>query len=424
MGIQINGNTDIISATDGSLTIQGASGNLTGDLTGNVTGNINSTGVSTFATANITQSNPTNLNVTGVSTFANVQISTGSSITVGDTFIRRGAVGLGTTSTVGRNAGVGTAIGTLIYNATTSAVQFYSPVGWITLASAFVSTGGTKTTSGSTTIHTFNSTDTLVIEGGPKSADYLIVAGGGGGSNGGGVGGGGGGAGGFRTGSGTLELITGTYTMTIGAGGVAGISGVSVATRGIPSFISSPGISSITSQGGGAGGGASNSFTPGTNPGGSGGGGTHPDAPAIPRGFGLNPSTPAPVIATFPTYTPGITEGNNGADATDVWEGGGGGGAGGAAPSVNGGTGSTSSISGSPVTYGGGGGGGRNTWQGGGSAGTGGAGGGGPGGNRTGPGSENPGTAGTANRGGGGGGGGLSVGAAGGSGIIIISYPT
>jgi len=54
MGIQINGQTDIISAIDGSLTIQGASGNLTGDLTGNVTGNvtgnINSTGVSTFST--------------------------------------------------------------------------------------------------------------------------------------------------------------------------------------------------------------------------------------------------------------------------------------------------------------------------------------------------------------------------------------
>ena len=49
MGIQINGNTDTISAIDGSLAIQGASGNVTGDLTGNVTGNVNSTGVSTFS---------------------------------------------------------------------------------------------------------------------------------------------------------------------------------------------------------------------------------------------------------------------------------------------------------------------------------------------------------------------------------------
>ena len=40
MGIQINGQTDTITATDGSLSIQGASGNLTGNLTGDVTGNL------------------------------------------------------------------------------------------------------------------------------------------------------------------------------------------------------------------------------------------------------------------------------------------------------------------------------------------------------------------------------------------------
>jgi hypothetical protein len=61
MGIQINGQTDNISATDGSLTVSGAdlgsasasslniSGIVTasGGFSGNVTGNINSTGVST-----------------------------------------------------------------------------------------------------------------------------------------------------------------------------------------------------------------------------------------------------------------------------------------------------------------------------------------------------------------------------------------
>jgi len=53
MGIQINGQTDTISATDGSFTISGASGNLTGDLTGNVTGNVtgNLTGTASTATA-------------------------------------------------------------------------------------------------------------------------------------------------------------------------------------------------------------------------------------------------------------------------------------------------------------------------------------------------------------------------------------
>lgn len=394
MGIQINGQTDTVTTTTAGGTVK-------------VT--------------------PASINATGLSTFSGgIQVGATTSIVVGSSFIRSNAIGIGSTTTTGRNAGIGTVVGTLIYNATTSTIQFYGPTGWFNLASTFSATGGTKTTLGSTTIHTFNSTDTLVVEGGPKSADYLIVAGGGGGNNSGGVGGAGGGAGGFRTGSGTLELINGTYTISVGAGGARGESpSASVATRGVPSFISSPGISSITSIGGGAGAGTPSSFTPGTTPGGSGGGGTHPEAPAIPRGFGLNPSTPAPELSPFGLPSPyPITQGNNGADATDVWEGGGGGGAGGAAPTINGGPGSTSSISGSPVTYAGGGGGGRNTWQGGGSAGSGGPGGGGPGGNRTGPSSENPGTAGTANRGGGGGGGGRLVGAAGGSGIVIISYPT
>jgi len=61
MGIQINGQTDNISATDGSLTISGAdlptvtNLNATGIVTatgfvGNITGNINATGISTFTT--------------------------------------------------------------------------------------------------------------------------------------------------------------------------------------------------------------------------------------------------------------------------------------------------------------------------------------------------------------------------------------
>jgi hypothetical protein len=65
MGIQINGQTDNISATDGSLTISGAelptvtNLNATGIVTatgfvGNVTGNLNSSGVSTTTTLNTT----------------------------------------------------------------------------------------------------------------------------------------------------------------------------------------------------------------------------------------------------------------------------------------------------------------------------------------------------------------------------------
>lgn len=73
MGIQINGQTDVISAVDGSLSITGA----------------------------------------------DLGISAATSLTVGESFIRSGSVGLGTVSTVGRNAGVGTAVGTIVYNETT-----------------------------------------------------------------------------------------------------------------------------------------------------------------------------------------------------------------------------------------------------------------------------------------------------------------
>jgi hypothetical protein len=69
MGIQINGQTDIISAVDGSLTISGAelptvtnlnaTGIVTatgfvGNVTGNLSGNLNSTGVSTVTTLRAT----------------------------------------------------------------------------------------------------------------------------------------------------------------------------------------------------------------------------------------------------------------------------------------------------------------------------------------------------------------------------------
>ena len=77
MGIQINGQTDTISAVDGALTVSGAelptvtnlnatgivtatsfsgplTGNVNGNLSGNVTGNLNSIGVSTITTLSAT----------------------------------------------------------------------------------------------------------------------------------------------------------------------------------------------------------------------------------------------------------------------------------------------------------------------------------------------------------------------------------
>ena len=53
---------------------------------------------------------------TGVSTVT-------SQIVVGDTFYQSRCVGLGTTTTAGRDAGISTAVGTMIYNIQTSNIK-------------------------------------------------------------------------------------------------------------------------------------------------------------------------------------------------------------------------------------------------------------------------------------------------------------
>ena len=250
------------------------------------------------------------------------------------------------------------------------------------------------------------------------TADYLVVAGGGGASGGspGNNGGGGGGAGGVRCtvgatgGGGSLEsplsLSATAYTVTVGAGGTAGIANSTKAGKGGDSV-----FGSITSTGGGFG-----SWTIDTTTernGGSGGGGNgQRDANPVTGGSG--------------TANQGY-KGGNGGPATGNYTGGGGGGAnalgGNGASTVagNGGNGITTTISGISASYGGGGGGGTYV---GGTRGTGGTGGGGDAGTS---GGNNSGGAGTANTGGGGGGGsssgGNSNGGAGGSGIVIVRYP-
>lgn len=257
--------------------------------------------------------------------------------------------------------------------------------------------GGTVTTSGGYTIHTFTTSGTFIVSGGTLSVDYLVVAGGGGG---GGTDGGGGGAGGMKTGTG-FSVAAGSYSITVGAGGTGVTS--SKGTNGGDSI-----FSTITSTGGG-GGGVYNNQT-GLN-GGSGGGGGANGGGSTAGGTGT------------------AGQGNNGGSGKGPtnYAGAGGGGAGavggdaaatGSAGGGNGGAGSASSISGSSVTYAGGGGGGTYL----GTAGAGGSGGGGAGTNVN----RGTGTAGTVNTGGGGGGGGdtAGTGGAGGSGIVIIRYLT
>ncbi len=269
-----------------------------------------------------------------------------------------------------------------------------------------VATGGTITTSGENTIHTFTSSGTFTVTSGYGAVSYLVVAGGGGGGRTSNTtrnrSSGGGGAGGMRTGS--LAVSPASYTITIGSGGAGSTDVNSKGANGSNSI-----FGSVTATSGGGGGSSTVEEGAAGGSGGGGGGGGGDVGGAGTSGQGNNGGAGCSACASS-------TEGGGG--------GGGAGAVGGAGTSIaggNGGAGSASSISGSSVTYAGGGGGGTYGSSG---AGSGGAGGGGAGGNP-----NNNGTDGTVNTGGGGGGSGGSNGAsgnggAGGSGIVIISYAT
>lgn len=234
---------------------------------------------------------------------------------------------------------------------------------------------------------------------------FVVVAGGGGGGN---SFGGGGGAGGYRSSvpgeysagpslpEATLEFFKGdSFTVTVGAGGAAGVGGTypnrNPATDGSDSV-----FGSVTSLGGGRG--ATYSFEAAGIAGGSSGGSSY--------------------ITT--TKTPGaVGQGTAGGGNTSTGVAGGGGGAGEPGDTDglgHGGDGIQTSITGTPTYLAGGGGGGGD------SAGPGGEGGGGAGATLENP----PPTSGTANTGGGGGGvrgGGNGTSSSGGSGIVILKYP-
>ena len=298
-------------------------------------------------------------------------------------------------------------------------------------------TGGTKSTVGCYSVHTFTSPGTFTVNsvGTDNTVEYIVVAGGGGG---GANRGGGGGAGGLRyaapdlapltypakplTASALAVTATG-FPITVGAGGTAGNPPTTDAGQGADSV-----FSTITSAGGGRGGRA-NTNSPGAN-GGSGGGASDDDGAGGTGGTGNTP----PVSPA---------QGTNGAPAPAAFGAGGGGGAisaGSCGPNPNGG-GAGGAGAGFPNAFGtsgqncgsfyyfagGGGGGGRDNANG--TPGAGGLGGGGRGGVGTSPVpgcQQKDGAAATANTGGGGGGGGNNggpcKGAAGGSGIVIIRY--
>ncbi len=260
--------------------------------------------------------------------------------------------------------------------------------------------------------------DNIITNVTPPDVYYLVVAGGAGGGH---VGGGG--AGGYRTnnaGTAFAAALATNYTVTIGSGGTASTttSSPANATSGNNSV-----FATITSTGGGYGGANTAAHTNGIAADGGSGGGGGWDGTAIQNkgGYGNSPNT-------VPSQG---NDGGNDSIAHPYYAGGGGGGAGavgsngatsGSAQGGAGGDGVTNSISGSSVTYAGGGGGQGMQWTGGASGRPGGAGGSGGGG--TGGGSTTP-TDGGTNLGGGGGSPGYTTSGvgAGGSGIVILSYP-
>ena len=219
MGIQINGQNDEIRAVDGSGTVHL---DVEGNITGNLTGNANTATTATTAD-----------NALGITT---------TQINVGDTFLKLNSIGIGQTDSTGRNAGVSTAIGTVIYNETDEEVQVYKgdDLGWQNIgSSALKATGGVVNEfsdgSGSYRSHTFFTSGTFEIQTGEKglNLEFLVVGGGGGGGDNwspGAGGRGGGGAGGLRSNMSSVPYAMpsnvwqndgnpASYTVTVGAGG-------------------------------------------------------------------------------------------------------------------------------------------------------------------------------------------------------------
>jgi hypothetical protein len=292
-------------------------------------------------------------------------------------------------------------LGMVRFNTNVGKLQVHNGTIWLTVGGVNA-IGGTITSTGGYKIHTFtNSGDFTVYSAG--DVEYLVVAGGGG-APGRDVGGGGG-AGGLLTGT-LTALSSGTYTVTVGSGGL-GKGDTAADVSGMKGGNSTFG-STITATGGGAGKPYDKALPSGDDNGGSGGGGA-----------GLFDLTAGTGISGQ-----GFNGGEGVGNSVTYYGGGGGGGAGQVGSSAqngrHGGNGIQSSITGTTTYYAGGGGGAGHRSQGNGTEGDGGLGGGGPCNQSTTTSTRN-GTDGL----GGGGGASRNVGLTGGSGgdgIVIIRY--
>ena len=190
-------------------------------------------------------------------------------------------------------------------------------------------TGGSVSYYGGKTIHTFVTSGTFIAPGSfSETCEYVVLGGGasGGscaGSNGGG--GGGGGAGSYRTGTTPISGPS-TTTIQVGAGGASpGIAGNFHGIVGTPSYLGTP----ITAPTGGYGAMADGSPKTGGGPGGSGGGGGGGGGTGDNANPGPSTGSPFPgTIGSSPTSGWGH-DGGAGVTGGQGYSGGGGGGAGG-----------------------------------------------------------------------------------------------
>ena len=164
----------------------------------------------------------TDLSVTGSVTSSLNLTGVGGSITVGETFLQSNSITIGSTDNTGRDAGINTSAGTLIYKDNAS-LELYTGIGWTTVFTASSeASGGSVSTQGSYTYHDFTEPGSLTVVGSALTGYVLMIGGGGGGgkNNSGDGGAAGGGAGGVVAAPFTLD--GGVHPIIVGAGGAGG----------------------------------------------------------------------------------------------------------------------------------------------------------------------------------------------------------
>ena len=164
----------------------------------------------------------------------------------------------------------GQPIGSIVYDTDDGVMKVWDGTEWrnVGKGAGITGSGGSVSTSGNYTVHTFTSGGTLTIDG-EGTIDVLLVGGGAGGGtrnagpgSGGTDGGSGGGAGGWVQVA-AMPITTGSYPVSVGGGGNGFQSGQNPGQNGSPST-----FNGLVAYGGGYG-----ASGPGNRPGGQGGSG-------------------------------------------------------------------------------------------------------------------------------------------------------